>query len=54
MTAFVTAYLALWIAVMMYVVWLGVRQRRLEASLRALESRFGGADDRHEPSSKAA
>ena len=54
MTTFVTAYLAVWLAVMMYVVRLGARQRRLEESLQALEARFGGADNREQPSSKAA
>jgi CcmD family protein len=54
MTTFVTAYLAVWLAVGLFVVRLGVRQRRLEESLRALEARFARSGDREEPTSKAA
>lgn len=54
MGTFVTAYLAAWLAVMLYVLRLGVRQRRLEQSLRALEQRFSPAQDQAESTSEAA
>ena len=54
MGTFVTAYLAVWLAVLLYVVRLGARQRRLERSLRALETRLEEPGRSEEPPSKAA
>lgn len=54
MGTFVTAYLAVWLAVLLYVVRLGARQRRLERSLRALESQLDEPEIPEEPPSKAA
>jgi CcmD family protein len=38
MSALVAAYVAVWVGVSLYVVWLGVRQSQLDARLHALES----------------
>ncbi len=54
MGTFIAAYLAVWLAVMLYVVRLGARQRRLEENLQALEARLAQTRDREEPTSKAA
>ncbi len=54
MGTFVTAYLAVWAAVMLYVVRLGARQRRLERNLKALQLQFDRMENQAEPSSKAA
>lgn len=40
MGTFVTAYLAVWLVVMLYVLRLGIRQRRLEQNLEALQARL--------------
>jgi len=54
MGTFVTAYLAVWLAVLLYVVRLGARQTRLQRSLRALESQFDQIENPEEPTSEAA
>ncbi|MFH1267124.1 MAG: CcmD family protein [Planctomycetota bacterium] len=54
MGTFVTAYLVVWLAVLFYVVRLGACQRRLERSLKALESQFDEPGTSQEPTSKAA
>jgi CcmD family protein len=54
MGTFVTAYLAVWLAVMLYVVRLGARQRRLERKLKTLQLQFDGTGNQTEPTSKAA
>ena len=54
MGTFVTAYLAAWLAVMLYVLRLGAAQRRLEQNLEALQSQFDRLEDPEEPASKAA
>jgi CcmD family protein len=46
MVSFVTAYLIAWLAVGLYVVRLGARQRRLDVALQALEQQ---ADERQQP-----
>lgn len=54
MGTFVTAYLAAWLAVTLYLLRLGARQRRLEQSLQALEARFSATKDQAAPTSEAA
>lgn len=38
--ALITAYVAVWLSVSLYVAWLGVRQRQLDARLNALASQI--------------
>jgi CcmD family protein len=40
MGALVAAYVLVWLAVQMHVVWLGVRQRQLDARLDALAAKI--------------
>ncbi len=54
MGTFVTAFLAVWLAVMLYVVRLGARQRRMERNLKALQLQFDRAEEQTEPTSQAA
>jgi CcmD family protein len=54
MGTFVAAYVAFWIAVAVYVFWLGVRQRRLRRAIEALELHFEQSEDRNQPASAAA
>ena len=54
MGMFVAAYLAVWMAVVLYVLWLGVRQRRLQRAIEALELHFEQPEVRKEPTSTAA
>jgi CcmD family protein len=54
MGTFVTAYLAAWLAVMLYLLRLGARQRRLEQNLEALQSQFDRMENPKEPASEAA
>jgi len=54
MGTFVTAYLAVWAAVTLYVVRLGARQHRLERDLKALQFQFDRVKNQDEPTSQAA
>ena len=54
MGTFVAAYLALWIAVAVYVFWLGVRQRQLRRAIEALELQLEQSEDQNLPASTAA
>ena len=54
METFMTAYLAVWLAVVLYVGRLGVRQRLLQQSLDALQERMQHEADNSESPSKAA
>jgi CcmD family protein len=54
MGIFVAAYLALWIAVALYVFRLGVRQRRLRRAVEALELHLRQSEAQHRPVSTAA
>ncbi len=51
---FVAAYLAVWLAVVAYVAWLGARQRGLRRAIEALELHFEQSEAREEPTSTAA
>ena len=54
MGMFVAAYLAVWMAVVLYVLWLGARQRRLHRAIEALELHFQQREVPEEPTSTAA
>lgn len=54
MGMFVAAYLAVWMAVFVYVLWLGARQRRLQRAVEALELHFEQPEAREELTSTAA
>lgn len=54
MATFVAAYLIVWLGVGMYVVRLGVRQRRLERALAALELQAKDQECRSQSDSRAA
>ncbi len=54
MGMFAAAYLVVWLAVVLYVLWLGVRQRRLQRAIEALELHFEQSEPREEPTSTAA
>jgi CcmD family protein len=54
MGAFVAAYLVVWMAVVMYVLRLGARQRRLRRAIEALELHCEQSQPRGEPTSTAA
>jgi CcmD family protein len=54
MGTFMTAYLAVWLAVVIYVGRLGVRQRRLQQTLDALQQRMQHEADKCEPPAKSA
>ena len=54
METFMTAYLAVWLAVVLYVGRLGVRQRHLQQSLDALQERMQHEADNSESPAKAA
>jgi len=54
MGTFVTAYVSVWLAVLLYVVRLGARQRRLEQNLKALQSQLDESKTPEGPTSKAA
>jgi CcmD family protein len=54
MGTFMTAYLAVWLAVVLYVGRLGVRQRGLQQTLDALQERMRRDADHYEPPAKSA
>ncbi len=54
MTTFAVAYLAVWLAVVLYALGLGLRQRRLERDLQALQSQLRETEDAADPTPKAA
>ncbi len=54
MGTFMTAYLAVWLAVVFYVGWLGLKQRRLQRSLDSLEQRARDEAQARQPPAKAA
>ena len=54
MGLFVAAYLVVWIAVVVYVLWLGARQRRLRRAIEALELAFEQPEAQEELTSTAA
>ncbi len=54
MTTFVTAYLIVWLAVLLYVVRLGRRQRRLAETIQCLERRIEGQGQERPAAAKAA
>jgi len=54
MAAFVTAYGIVWLAVMLYVVRLGTRQRRLSRSYQLLQCRLEEGQNTHEADADAA
>ena len=54
METFMTAYVAVWLAVMLYVARMGMRQRRLQQTLDALQAQIEQDIDSGEPSPKAA
>ena len=54
MTAFVTAYLMVWLAVASYMAWLQVQQRRLARSIESLRVQLEDSEATERPVSKAA
>jgi CcmD family protein len=54
METFMMAYLAVWLAVVLYVGRLGVRQRHLQQTLDALQERMQHEADNSESPAKAA
>ena len=54
METFVTAYLVVGLAVVLYVGRMGVRQRRLQQTLDVLQERMQQADEAGQPPAKAA
>jgi CcmD family protein len=54
MAAFATAYGIVWLAVMLYVVRLGARQRRLLRSYQLLQCRLKEGQNTHEADADAA
>lgn len=54
MGTFMTAYLAVWLAVVLYVGRMGLRQRLLQQKLNGLEQRMRQEAGDREPTSKAA
>ncbi len=54
MSTFVAAYLAVWLAVVGYVAWLGAGQRRQQRAIEALQSQFEHSGRVEDPDAKAA
>ncbi len=54
MTAFVAAYAAVWLAVVLYVARLGAQQRRLARTAESLRLRLEERGDERRPPSLAA
>lgn len=54
MATFIAAYLIVWLGVAIYVVRLGVRQRRLERALAAFEREAGDRQTSSQPGARAA
>jgi CcmD family protein len=54
MGTFVTAYVAVWLALTAYVVRLDMRQRRLENDLKALQSQLHEPEPAEPSTAKAA
>ena len=54
MATFVIAYVSVWTAVALYVLWLGAGQRRLQRAIRALEMQFSQSNEAEDSTSKAA
>ena len=54
MTSFVAAYLIVWLAVGLFVLRLGARQRRLERTVTALQREFGEPAPEEPPRCRAA
>ena len=54
MGAFVAAYAAVWLAVVLYVARLGVQQRRLTRTAEGLQLRLEERESEQRPSSRAA
>ncbi len=54
METFMTAYVAVWLAVMLYVARMGIRQRRLQQTLDDLQAQIEQDVDSGEPPAKAA
>jgi len=54
MQTFIAAYLAIWLAMLIYVARIGVRQRQLQRTLDALQKRLDENAKEQAPYSKAA
>lgn len=54
MQTFITAYLVIWLAMLLYVARIGVRQRRLQQTLDALQRRLNQHAEENTSHSKAA
>ena len=54
MGTFMTAYLAVWLAVVLYVARMGVRQCQLQRTLDELHERIRNQENSQEPPAKAA
>lgn len=54
MGTFTVAYLAVWLAVVLYVGRLGARQRQLTQDLRSLQGRLDASAQQEKPTPKAA
>ena len=54
MGTFMTAYLAVWLAVVIYVGRMGVRQRGLQRTLEGLQDRMQREADKRQPPAKSA
>lgn len=54
MVTFCLAYLLVWLAVVLYVMWLGAAQRRLTRSIESLRSHLEEPQSQQESPSKAA
>ena len=54
MGTFMTAYLAVWLAVVLYVARMGVRQYQLQRTLDELHERIRNQENSQEPPAKAA
>jgi CcmD family protein len=54
MGTFMAAYLAVWLAVVLYVGRMGLRQNRLQRSLDALQDRMRHQAEQREPPAKSA
>ncbi len=54
MNMYVAAYVVVWTAVALYVLWMGARQRRLGRAIDALELHFQQSEILEDPTSTAA
>ncbi len=54
MSMFAAAYVVVWTAVALYVLWMGARQRRLGRAIEALELHFQQSEALEDPTASAA